>query len=217
MHLDGIKAVIFDLDGAIVSTDDCHFQAWKGLADCRGIYFDRTINERLRGVSRMESLEILLERADRTYSQEEKVMMASEKNEVYKQLVKQLTPDAILPGALETLIALRQKGILLAIGSSSKNAPIILSQIGLGGYFDAVADGNQIQNSKPDPEVFMLAAKMLNQPVHACLVVEDADAGVEAALNANMRVLGIGSAALSSKATVTAKSLIEIDLSALIA
>ncbi len=216
MHLKDIKAVIFDLDGVIVSTDDCHYEAWKQLADQQGIYFDRKINERLRGVSRMESLEILLERAGRAYTQDEKLAMATEKNEVYKQLVMKITPDAILPGALHTLKALRAKGILLAIGSSSKNTPVILQQIGLGGFFDAVADGNHIKNSKPDPEVFLLAAELLKLPAENCLVVEDADAGVEAALNGNMRVLGVGFAARNKKATITADSLKDIDLAALI-
>ncbi len=216
MQLENIKAVIFDLDGVIVSTDDCHYEAWKQMADQQGIYFDRKINERLRGVSRMESLEILLERAIRSYTEDEKLNMATEKNEVYKQLVMKITPDAILPGALENLKALREKGILLAIGSSSKNTPIILNQIGLGDFFDAVADGNHIRNSKPDPEVFLLAATLLNQPPEACLVVEDADAGVEAALNGNMRVLGVGFAAQNKKATITADSLKDIDLTTLI-
>ncbi len=217
MHLDGIKAVIFDLDGVIVSTDDCHYEAWQQLADRQGIYFDREINQRLRGVSRMESLEILLKRAARTYTAEEKTVMATEKNEEYKRLVMKLKPSDILPGAMETLKALRGKGILLAIGSSSKNTPIILKQIGLEGFFDAVADGNHIKNSKPDPEVFLLAAKLMNLNPAACLVVEDADAGVEAALNGNMRVLGVGAAAINPQATITANSLKDIDLAALIA
>ncbi len=217
MQLKDIKAVLFDLDGVIVSTDDCHYEAWQQLADNQGIYFDREINQRLRGVSRMESLEILLERAKRTYTEEEKIAMATEKNETYKRLVMMITPAAILPGAMETLAKLREKGILIAIGSSSRNTPIILKQIGLEGYFDAVADGNHIKNSKPDPEVFLLAAKMLNIPPENCLVVEDADAGVEAALNGNMRVLGVGSAAKNLSATVVADSLNNIDLASLIA
>jgi beta-phosphoglucomutase len=217
MPLNGIKGVIFDLDGVIVSTDDCHYQAWQQMADNQGIYFDRHINERLRGVSRMESLQIILERADKPYTQEEKETMATEKNEAYKLLVRQLTPEAILPGALTTLQTLREKGILLAIGSSSRNTPIILEQIGLSGFFDAVADGNEIINSKPDPEVFLLAAQKLKLPPAACLVVEDADAGVDAALNGGMRVLGVGSASKHPGATVAAPSLQDIDLSALIA
>jgi beta-phosphoglucomutase len=217
MQLTGIKAVIFDLDGVIVSTDDCHYEAWQLLADKQGIYFDREINQRLRGVSRMESLEILLERAKRTYTEEEKIAMATEKNETYKHLVMKITPAAILPGAMETLAKLREKGILIAIGSSSRNTPIILKQIGLDGYFDAVADGNHIKNSKPDPAVFLLAARMLSIPPENCLVVEDADAGVEAALNGNMRVLGVGSAAQNPRATVVADSLNSIELASLIA
>jgi beta-phosphoglucomutase len=217
MQLKDIKAVIFDLDGVIVSTDDCHYQAWQQLADKQGIYFDREINQRLRGVSRMESLEILLERARHPYTQEEKIAMAAEKNETYKRLVMKLTPSAILPGALETLQKLREKGILIAIGSSSRNTPIILKQIGLEGYFEAVADGNHIKNSKPDPEVFLLASKMLNIPPENCLVVEDADAGVEAALNGNMKVLGVGSAAKNPRATIVAGSLKDIDLASIIA
>ncbi len=217
MQLKDIKGVIFDLDGVIVSTDDCHYEAWQQLADKHGIYFDREINQRLRGVSRMESLEILLERAARAYTEEEKIAMAAEKNEEYKRLIMKLTPSSILPGALETLKKLRDRGILLAIGSSSKNAPTILKQIGLEGYFDAVSDGNHIKNSKPDPEVFLLAAKMLNLSAANCLVVEDADAGVEAALNGNMRVLGVGSAAWNPKATISANSLKDIDLPSLIA
>lgn len=217
MHLNNIKAVIFDLDGVIVSTDDCHYEAWQQMADSKGIYFDREINQRLRGVSRMESLEILLERATRTYTEEEKNAMAAEKNEIYKRLVMKIAPSAILPGAMETLKKIREKGILLAIGSSSKNTPIILKQIGLEGYFDAVADGNHIKNSKPDPEVFLLAAKLMNVPPENCLVVEDADAGVEAALNGNMRALGVGSAAQNPRATIVAGSLKDIDLASLIA
>jgi beta-phosphoglucomutase len=217
MQLKDIKAVIFDLDGVIVSTDDCHYEVWQQLADKQGIYFDREINQRLRGVSRMESLEILLERARHPYTQEEKIAMAAEKNETYKRLVMKLTPSAILPGALETLQKLREKGILIAIGSSSRNTPIILKQIGLEGYFEAVADGNHIKNSKPDPEVFLLASTMLNIPPENCLVVEDADAGVEAALNGNMKVLGVGSAAKNPRATIVAGSLKDIDLASIIA
>ncbi len=217
MQLKNIKAVIFDLDGVIVSTDDCHYEAWQQMADKQGIYFDREINQRLRGVSRMESLEIVLERAIRAYTEDEKAAMADEKNETYKRLVEKLSPGAMLPGALETLEALRKKGVLIAIGSSSKNTPIILRQIGLEGYFDAVADGNGIKNSKPDPEVFLLAAKMMSMPPESCLVVEDADAGVEAALNGNMRVLGVGAASLNPKATITAGSLKDVNLADLIA
>ena len=186
-----IKAVIFDLDGVIVSTDDCHYEAWKKMADEEGIYFDKTINNRLRGVSRMESLEIVLERATKEYSDEEKLALAERKNGYYKDFIKKLTPADILPGALNTLDELRANGIKVAIGSSSKNTPVILNQIGLSEYFDAVSDGNNITNSKPDPEVFLKAADMLCIPYNECMIVEDADAGIEAGKRAGMKTVSV--------------------------
>ena len=186
-----IKAVIFDLDGVIVSTDDCHYEAWKKMADEEGIYFDKIINNRLRGVSRMESLEIVLERADKEYSDEEKLQLAERKNDYYKRFITKLTPEDILPGAKETLEELRRKGIKIAIGSSSKNTPVILKQIGLDDYFDAVSDGNNITNSKPDPEVFLKAAEMLGISASDCMIVEDADAGIEAGRNAGMKTVSV--------------------------
>lgn len=186
-----IKAVIFDLDGVIVSTDDCHYEAWKKMADEEGIYFDKIINNRLRGVSRMESLEIVLERAEKTYSDDEKIQLAERKNGYYKEFITKLTPNDILPGAKETLDELRSRGIKIAIGSSSKNTPVILKQIGLDAYFDAVSDGNNITNSKPDPEVFLKAAGMLNIPAEQCMIVEDADAGIEAGKCAGMKTLSV--------------------------
>ena len=195
-----IKAVIFDLDGVIVSTDDCHYEAWKKMADEEGIYFDKTINNRLRGVSRMESLEIVLERAEKEYSDEEKLQLAERKNGYYKEFITKLTPNDILPGAKENLEELRKNGIKIAIGSSSKNTPVILKQIGLDNYFDAVSDGNNITNSKPDPEVFLKAADMLCIPYSECMIVEDADAGIEAALAGGMHSAAIGNATESQKA-----------------
>ncbi len=189
-----IKAVIFDLDGVIVSTDDCHYKAWKKMADDEGIYFDHTINERLRGVSRMESLEIVLEKADKTYTEEEKVMLAERKNSYYVELIKKISPGAILDGVMENLEMLKKNKIKIAIGSSSKNTPIILQQIGLDGYFDAVSDGNNITNSKPDPEVFIKAADMLGINYESCMIVEDADAGVIAGKRAGMKTLAVGNA-----------------------
>lgn len=211
-----IKAVIFDLDGVVVSTDDCHYQGWQQLADEQGIYFDRAINERLRGVSRMESLAILLERSTRCYLPEEKIQLAERKNNYYRQLIQRLTPADILPGVLTVLNDLRSAGIKLAIGSSSKNSPIILARIGLADFFDAEADGNDIQRSKPDPEVFLLAAQRLAVAPEKCLVVEDAEAGVTAALNANMPVLAVGSAAGDPRATISAENLTAITASKMI-
>lgn len=211
-----ILGVIFDLDGVIVSTDDCHYQAWKRMADEEGIPFTRTINERLRGVSRTESLAIILEKATKVYSQAEKAEMAARKNAYYVEMIGNLHAEDLLPGALEALAFLRERGIKIAIGSSSRNAPLILKQIGLSDDFDAIVDGNQIAHSKPDPEVFLLAARKLGLPPSECLVIEDADAGVEAAMAAGMHSLGVGSASRSQMATYRAESLAGANLASII-
>lgn len=190
-----MKAVIFDLDGVLCSTDRYHYLAWKSLADEQNIYFDEQINNRLRGVSRMASLEIVLERSDRSYSPEEKLTMAEKKNARYRELLKNVSPSDLAPGALETLEALRARGLKLAIGSSSKNTPLILSRLGISDRFDAISDGNNISRSKPDPEVFVKAAEMLGLPCGECLVVEDALAGAEAAHRGGMKVACVGDAA----------------------
>jgi len=202
-----IRSIIFDLDGVIVSTDHYHYLAWKQIADEEGIEFNKEINHRLRGVSRMESLDIVLERAGRSYSQQEKHQLAERKNDTYKELLTSLTASDLLPEVQETLDALRSKGLKLAIGSSSKNAPFILDKIGLGGFFDAIADGNHIRNSKPDPEVFLLAANKIGELPEHCLVVEDAEAGVEAGLRAGMAVAAVGDARNGGRAHVNLDSM----------
>lgn len=189
-----MKGFIFDLDGVIVSTDGLHYLAWKQMADKEGVYFDEEINNRLRGVSRMASLEIILERANRAYSAEEKETLATYKNDVYKELLKSLTSGDILPGVVETLNELRARGYKLAIGSSSKNAPAILKYIGLEGFFDAVSDGNNITHSKPDPEVFIKGALFLGLDCEACYVVEDAKAGVDAGKAGGFTTIALGDA-----------------------
>lgn len=195
------KAVIFDLDGVICHTDQYHYQAWKTVADRLGIYFDEEINNRLRGVSRMESFDIILERYEGTMSQEEKIKYTTEKNDVYKELLKQMSPSDLSAEVKETLDALRKSGLQVAIGSSSKNAVFILGQLGLGDYFDAISDGNNISRSKPDPEVFLKAAEYIQIPAADCLVVEDAKAGVEAALAGGMECAAIGDAVSCGLAT----------------
>lgn len=195
------NAVIFDLDGVICHTDAYHYQAWKQVADELGIYFDEVINNRLRGVSRMESFEIILERYDGTMSQEEKVAYTTKKNEVYKELLKNMSPADLSPEVKETLDGLRAKGLKLAIGSSSKNARFILGQLGLGEFFDAISDGNNITNSKPDPEVFVKAAQFIEEDAANCLVVEDAKAGLGAAIAGGMDCAAIGDAVASGLAT----------------
>lgn len=195
-----MKAFIFDLDGVIVSTDKFHYLAWKQIADEEGIYFDEKINNRLRGVSRMDSLEIILERAQRTYSDVEKLALAEKKNEIYKELLGNLSPADRLCGVTETLEKLRAQGYKLAIGSSSKNTPLILEKIGYAGYFDTVSDGNNIKKSKPDPEVFLKAAQFLCLPPKECYVVEDAVAGVDAAVAGGFTAIAVGDAAAYEKA-----------------
>ena len=185
------KAIIFDLDGVICFTDKYHYQAWKALADRLGIYFDEKINDRLRGVSRMASLEIILERAGRAYSEEEKEALATEKNETYRGLLERMSPADLSEEVRSTLLILRERGYPLAIGSSSKNTKRILERIGLDGFFDAVADGTDITRSKPDPEVFLVAAKKLGAAPEDCAVVEDAKAGIEAAKAAGMTALAL--------------------------
>ena len=202
-----IKAVIFDLDGVIVSTDEYHFQAWKRLADSLGIPFDRESNDRLRGVSRMESLEIILEKSARRYSLDEKHEMAGRKNTDYRELLKGLSPADILPGVIDIIKALKDRQVKIAIGSSSKNARAILRAVGLEDEFDVITDGNHITRSKPDPEVFTIAAMRLGVSSEECLVVEDAEAGVEAGLAAGMSVLAVGAAAGRPRATRSAENL----------
>ena len=194
------KGIIFDLDGVICSTDRYHYLAWKTVADRLGIYFDETINHRLRGVSRMESLEIILERCDRTLSQEEKLALATEKNDIYRGLLSGMTPADLSLEVKDTLDALRGKGLRLGIGSSSKNTRYILDRIGLGSFFDAVSDGNNITRSKPDPEVFLKAAEYLGLAPADCLVVEDAVSGLQAAAAAGMDSAAVGDAAESGLA-----------------
>lgn len=199
--------IIFDLDGVICFTDHYHYLAWKALADSLNIDFDEKKNDRLRGVSRMESLEIVLEGYHGpALSQEEKAALAEKKNGLYRQSLQTMTPKDLSDEVRDTLNALRGRGLKLAIGSSSKNTPLILERIGLAGFFDAVSDGNNIQRSKPDPQVFTMAAEMLGLQPEKCLVVEDALAGLQAAAAGGFDSAGLGPAAESGKATYSLKS-----------
>ena len=193
--MNGIKAAIFDLDGVICFTDMYHYQAWKKLAGRLGIYFDEKINNRLRGVSRADSLEIILERSDIIYDDQEKLAFCEEKNETYVKLLDNMTEADLSDEVKKTLDELRSRGYLLAIGSSSRNAKKILGRIGLDDYFDAISDGTNISRSKPDPEVFIKAAEMLNLKPEECMVVEDAIAGIDAAYAGGFASAGLGEAA----------------------
>lgn len=194
------EAVIFDLDGVICHTDHYHYLAWKKVADELGIYFDEIINNRLRGVSRKESFDIILERYDRVMKEEEKETYLTKKNESYKKLLEGMTPSDLSVETKDTLTELRKRGIKLAIGSSSKNAGLILKQLGLEHFFDAVSDGNAITHSKPHPEVFQKAASMLNCEPENCLVVEDAEAGLAAAKSCGMDCAAVEDGVKSSLA-----------------
>ena len=205
--MNNIYAIIFDLDGVICSTDWYHYLAWKSLADRLGIYFDEEINRQLRGVSRMESLEIVLGRHSSDYSAEEKMALAAEKNEIYKSYLASITPGDLSKEVRMTLHTLRQRGYLLAIGSSSKNTKQILTQLGLGQFFDAIADGTMITKSKPDPEVFLLAASMLGVSPENAIVIEDAKSGIRAAKAGRFRAIGIKSDGNDPDSDITIKSL----------
>ena len=192
-----INLAIFDLDGVIVSTDECHYRAWKSLADRMGFAFDRELNHELRGVSRAESLKIILKANGASVSEEEFASMLDEKNGIYRKLLEELGPGDILPGVLELLDDLKASDVPAAIGSSSRNTPLILEKIGLADAFDAVVDGNAITRSKPHPEVFLKGAEALSIPPGECVVFEDAQSGVDAAVAAGMRAIGVGNPGLT--------------------
>ena len=207
-----IKGVIFDLDGVLVSTDEMHYQAWKRLAQELHITgFTREDNRRQRGVSRMASLEIVLEKADRTYSEGEKIELAERKNGYYLELLEEMDESSVLENVKDVLEKLKNGGLLLAVGSASKNAPVILEKTGLMPYFDKISCGLDTTKSKPDPEVFLVAAKKLGLPPEECLVVEDSAAGIEAAAAGGMKSLGVGPFYQSLHADYEAPALCKVE------
>ncbi|BAJ64521.1 beta-phosphoglucomutase [Anaerolinea thermophila] len=185
-----IRAVLFDLDGVLTDTSEYHFLAWKRLADELGIPFDRQDNEALRGVSRRESLLLLLK--GRPATEEDMQAWMERKNRYYVEYISQMTPENLLPGALNLLQELRANGYKTAIVSSSKNTPLVLERLNLAHWIDAVVDGNAPARSKPAPDLFLLAAERLGVVPQECLVVEDAAAGIDAGHAAGMRTLGLG-------------------------
>ncbi len=188
-----IKGVIFDLDGVLVSTDELHYQAWKRLAEELGIpSFTREDNLRQRGVSRMDSLEVVLEKTDQVFSAEEKAALADQKNHYYREMLQNLSPADVLPGSIKTVQELKSRGILTAVGSASKNAPLILEKTGLLSMMDQISCGLDVTKSKPDPEVFLVAAEKLDLAPEECLVIEDAKAGIDAAKAGGMKSLAVG-------------------------
>lgn len=187
-----VKGCIFDLDGVIVDSAKYHFQAWKRLADELGIDFTEEENEKLKGVSRVESLRIILEWGGLKKSEEEQRMLAAKKNDWYVELISNMTPDEILPGVRPFLEGLKDKKIKIALGSASKNAAAILDRVALTSFFDAIIDGTKTTRSKPDPEVFLLGAEALGLKPFEVVVFEDAEKGIEAAREGGFWAIGVG-------------------------
>ena len=201
-----IQAVIFDLDGVIVDTAHYHFVAWQRLANELGITFTEKENERLKGVSRMHSLEIILEIGGVVLSEAKKEELATKKNGWFVEYIEAIRPEEIFKGVKQMLISLREKGFKVALASSSKNAETVLRLLEIKGLFDTVVDGTMIIKSKPDPEIFLLAASKVGVNPSECVVFEDAEAGVEAALAAGMKCVGVGSVDQLGKAHAIVKT-----------
>ncbi|PAC29299.1 beta-phosphoglucomutase [Flectobacillus sp. BAB-3569] len=197
-----VKACLFDLDGVIVDTAVYHFQAWRRLANELGFDFTEHQNEQLKGISRMESLELILNWGGVTLTAEEKEAWATKKNQWYLDLVMQMTPKEVLPGVPEFLTSLRANGIKIALGSASKNSKLILERIQMLDYFDAIIDGNNITKGKPDPQVFLMGAEATGAQPSECVVFEDAVAGVQAAKAGGMKAVGIGSVDILTEADI---------------
>lgn len=206
------------MDGVITDTARFHFLAWKKLADKLGYYFDEKVNERLKGVSRSRSFEIILEvnNAMYKYSTAEKEAFCTEKNEIYKELIKQLTPDDVLPGIREFMDKASTAGIKTAVASVSKNARDVLAYLGMADSFDYIADAKKITKSKPDPEIFLVCAEELGVLPEDCIGIEDAQAGIEAIHNAGMLSIGINVDVTSLSPDISLSSTSELDFDSLV-
>lgn len=207
-----IKACLFDLDGVIVDTAVYHFQAWRRLANELGFDFTEHQNEQLKGISRMESLELILGWGGVQLSEAEKLAWATKKNEWYLALVMQMTPNEILPGVQAFLTTLRDNGIKIALGSASKNSKLILERIEMLSFFDAIIDGNNITKGKPDPQVFLMGAEAVGCTPAECVVFEDAVAGIQAAKAGGMKAIGVGSADILTQADFVIASFEEMSV-----
>jgi len=212
-----IKAFLFDLDGVIVDTAIYHYQAWKQMANGLGYDISEEFNEKLKGVSRMESLDIILAHGGVELSEEEKLSLATQKNENYLNLVSKMSPADILPGVTDFFAQVKQAHIKTALGSVSKNAKLILESIGMLNDFDSIIDGNKIAKGKPDPEVFLNGAQELGVSPEECLVFEDAVAGVEAGKKGGMKVVGIGKKEVLTEADIVFENLVGVDIDDLLA
>jgi beta-phosphoglucomutase len=208
-----VKALLFDLDGVIVDTAIYHYQAWRRMANTLGFDITEEFNEQLKGISRTESLEIILAHGGLTVSEDHKLALATQKNEWYLELVSQMTPAAILPGVADFFVAVKAANLKTAIGSVSKNARLILERIGMIDDFDSIIDGTKISRGKPDPEVFLKGAAELHVRPDECVVFEDAVAGVEAAKRGGMLAVGIGLPSVLTQADLVVPSLAQLTLS----
>ncbi|RUT79658.1 beta-phosphoglucomutase [Ancylomarina longa] len=213
--MEKISACIFDLDGVVVDTAKYHYIAWRSLANELGFDFTKEDNERLKGVSRMTSLDILLEIGNVELDEKTKLQLAEKKNKNYLEYILKMTPDEILPGVKDFFKVLKSEGIKIALGSASKNAMTILKQLQLTDYFDAIVDGTHVSKAKPDPEVFLKGAELLGFSPAECIVFEDAEAGVEAALNGKMRCVGIGSPEVLGKANLVVPGFVGLTMAQL--
>jgi beta-phosphoglucomutase len=209
------KAIIFDLDGVIVDTAHYHFVAWQRLAKELGIHFSEKDNERLKGVSRIRSFEIILEIGGVTLSEQKKEELATKKNRWFVEYIEAIKPEEVFTGVPQMLRQLRKQNYKVALASSSKNAEMVLRLLQISNLFDVMVDGTMITHSKPDPEIFLLAAKKLNIDPKDCVVFEDAEAGVEAALAAGMKCVGVGSAEQLGKANFIVTKTADFDLTKL--
>ena len=207
-----VKAIIFDLDGVLVDTAQYHYLAWKRLASELGIDLTIQHNELLKGVSRMRSLEIILDLGGIKLSETEKERIANKKNGWFVEFVKEMKPEEIFPGVKEMLARIRAKGLKVALASSSKNAQNVIQLLHIENDFDVIVDGNMIAHSKPDPEIFLLAAAKLGIDPASCVVFEDAEAGVEAAIAAGMKCIGVGSAEQLRKANYIVRNTADFNL-----
>lgn len=209
------RAVIFDLDGVLTDTAEQHYRGWQRLADEEGLPFDRAANEHLRGLSRRESLLALL--GDREVDETTLEAWMARKNDYYVASLADMSPDDALPGAVELVHDAKRRGCLVAIGSSSKNAPLVLDKLGITDLFDAVADGSSVERAKPAPDLFLEAARRLGVPAADCIVVEDAGSGVDAALAAGMVAVGVGPQDRVGHANFRFDTPADVDLAAVLA
>jgi beta-phosphoglucomutase len=212
MTLKNYEACIFDLDGVLVDTAKYHFLAWKRLSEELHIEFTEKDNEKLKGVSRMDSLDIILGLGDKELSMNERMILAEKKNNWYRSYILKMDESEILPGVIELLNILKEKGMKIGLGSASKNAPAILNATGLNKYFDIVIDGNSVEKAKPDPEVFLKGAAALGVENNRCVVFEDAIAGIEAAKRAGMLAIGVGKKKILNMADYVVEDLIDFPM-----